>query len=128
MRAQDVRSCSVACIDRAGLRYYNLPQGSAGLDYGCPPHIGDAVGILKEAWDKISPAIIAGCWQHSRCLPVLESTEVVSVGVNYHKKLHDDTVLEMCDRLSCLTITESGAASMLSTMGLESLWLITLRN
>ena len=35
--------------------------------------------------------------------------------------LHGDTVLEMCDYLSCLTIKESGAASMLSTMGLESL-------
>ena len=48
----------------------HLPQGSAGLDYGCPPpppppppppHIGDSVGTLKETWDKISPAIIAGC-------------------------------------------------------------------
>ena len=44
-----------------------LPAGCAGLDYGSPPHIGDAIVLLKEAWDEISPSIISGCWVHSHC-------------------------------------------------------------
>ena len=27
------------------------PAGCAGLDYGCPAHIADAMTILKQVWD-----------------------------------------------------------------------------
>ena len=46
-----------------------LPAGCAGLKYGCPTHVGDAVTILKEAWDSMLPSTIAACWVHAHCLP-----------------------------------------------------------
>ena len=46
-----------------------LPPGCAGLDYGSPPHVRDAIVILKEAWDKISSSVISACWVHSALSP-----------------------------------------------------------
>ena len=33
-----------------------LSQGSAGLQYSCPPHVHDAITLLKQSWDSISPS------------------------------------------------------------------------
>ena len=54
-----------------------LPQGSAGLQYGCPPHVHDAITLLKQSWGSISPSCIAACFVHSHCLPpALDNTEI----------------------------------------------------
>ncbi|KAL5516971.1 hypothetical protein EMCRGX_G002430 [Ephydatia muelleri] len=43
-----------------------LPAGSAGLKYGAPPHVRDALVLLKDAWDNISSSTIAACWSLSQ--------------------------------------------------------------
>ena len=30
-----------------------LPSGTSGLSYGCPPHVGDAIMLVKESWDAV---------------------------------------------------------------------------
>ena len=55
-----------------------LPAGSAGLKYGAPPHVEDALVLLKDAWDNISSSTIAACWRHSRCLSLIQLNDVAS--------------------------------------------------
>ena len=48
----------------------HLPSGTAGLQYGNPPHVGDAMVLVKEAWSTVLPSVIEACWRHANCLPV----------------------------------------------------------
>ena len=95
-----------------------LPAGCAGLDYVCPAHIADAMTILKQVWDDMSTTVIAGCWHHSHCLPVLNEVEVTEMR-NYHKTLKTDVVMSMCSLLSNLNLKDSSVHEMLATMGLD---------
>ena len=81
----------------------HLPAGCPGLHYGCPPHVGDACLLVKNAWDNLSPSTIVGCWGHSRCLGVLEAAEMVCIGRDYQKEVQGACIDEMCKVLSCLT-------------------------
>ena len=96
-----------------------LPAGCAGLDYGSPPHVGDAIVLLKEAWDKISPPTIAGCWVHSRCLPLNESTELAATERNYYQKLDADSVQAMCNTFCSLSLAAPNVNDMLGNLGLN---------
>ena len=40
-------------------------RGTAGIAYGRPPHLLDAMGVLEEAWEKITPGTIENCWRKS---------------------------------------------------------------
>ena len=96
-----------------------LPTGCTGLDYGCPAHIADAVTILKQVWDDMSPAVISGCWHHSHCLPVLNELEITGM-CSYHKTLKTDIVMSMCNLFSNLNLKDSNVHEMLTTMGFDT--------
>eukprot|EP00731_Ephydatia_muelleri_P037465 Em0478g1a len=96
-----------------------LPQGSAGLQYGCPPHVRDAITLLKQSWDSISPSCITACFVHSHCLPASDNTEITADAVEYSKKLESESVALMCQQLSSLSLSNLGVAGMLSNVGLD---------
>ncbi|KAL5503328.1 hypothetical protein EMCRGX_G010257 [Ephydatia muelleri] len=52
------------------------PDGCAGLDYGNPPHISDAICIIKHCWDSITEEAISACWKHSNCLPFTDAQPI----------------------------------------------------
>ena len=62
-----------------------LPTGCAGLAYGNPPHISDAIGLLWRAWESIHSDSVAACWRHEKCLPqealesITEDTTAVDI-------------------------------------------------
>lgn len=89
-----------------------LPAGCAGLRYGCPPHVGDACLLLKDAWDNLSPSAIVGCWGHSRCLGVAEAAEMVSIGRDYQKEVQSECIHGMCKVLSCLSLSDPSVTQM----------------
>ena len=66
----------------------------------------------------MSTTVIAGCWHHSHCLPVLNEVEVTEMR-NYHKTLKTDVVMSMCSLLSNLNLKDSSVHEMLATMGLD---------
>lgn len=92
-----------------------LPAGQAGLKYGCQPHVGDAIMLLKEAWDSISPTI-AACWVHSKCLSVIDTAQVGS----YHRDVEPETIEAMCNKLCSLTLGSPSVAHMLDAMDLDA--------
>ena len=94
-----------------------LPAGCAGLRYACPPHVGDACLLLKDAWDHLSPSAIVGCWGHSRCLGVAEAAEMVSIGRDYKKEVQSECIHQMCKVLSCLSLSNPSVTHM----GLDSI-------
>ena len=83
-----------------------LPAGCAGLKYGFPPHVGDAIDLLRDAWDSISSSTIgfAVCWAHSHCLPAVETTELQTESRDYKKVVESNCVQEMCNCLRRLTL------------------------
>ena len=81
-----------------------LPSGTAGLAYGCPPHVGDAIILVKESWDAISSSTIAACWDHAHCLSGIEAAGLAMEFREYCKTVQSDTVQIMCERLASLTI------------------------
>ena len=89
-----------------------LPAGCAGLRYECPPHVGDACLLLKDAWDNLSPSAIVGCWGHSRCLGVAEAAEMVSIGRDYQKEVQSECIHGMCKVLSCLSLSDPSVTQM----------------
>ena len=99
----------------------HLPAGHAGLQYGCQPHVGDAIMLLKEAWDSISPSTIAACWVHSKCLSVTDTAQIASECRTYNSKLVPMTIEAMCDKLSSLTLRSPSVVNMLATMDLAVL-------
>ena len=46
-----------------------LPSGCAGLVYGNPPHVSDAIELLAEAWESIQPNSVASCWKRAKQAP-----------------------------------------------------------
>ena len=96
-----------------------LPNGCAGLQYGSPAHVGDAVMILKEEWDSITPSTIAACWAHSRCLPLLSTSELGADAQDYTRKVELETVREMCSMLSNVSLTNPSVVDMLADVGLN---------
>lgn len=107
------------CYVELQVRAKQLPAGSAGLQYGCPPHVGDAVTLLKEAWDNISPSTIAACWGHARCLPALDSTNLDSDTQDYSRNVEMESIQSMCSSLSKLSLTNPNVGSMLDDLGLS---------
>ena len=99
----------------------HLPAGHAGLQYGCQPHVRDAIMLLKEAWDSISPSTIAACWVHSKCLSVTETARVASDCCSYNSKLEPMTIEAMCNKLSSLTLRSPSVVNMLDAMDLAVL-------
>ena len=95
-----------------------LPAGHAGLQYGCQPHVRDAIMLLKEAWDSISPSTIAACW---RCLSVTESARVASDCRSYNSKREPMTIEAMCNKLSSLTLRSPSVVKLLDAMDLAVL-------
>eukprot|EP00731_Ephydatia_muelleri_P005630 Em0002g1806a len=95
-----------------------LPAGHAGLQYGCQPHVRDAIMLLKEAWDSISPSTIAACW---RCLSVTESARVASDCRSYNSKREPMTIEAMCNKLSSLTLCSPSVVKLLDAMDLAVL-------
>ena len=91
-----------------------LPTGSAGLNYGCAAHVRDAIDLVKLAWDSLSPSVIAACWEHAHCLPVVDSAEV-------SKSVECNAIDLMCSKLSALTLTSPNIIGMLNFNGLEEL-------
>lgn len=92
-----------------------LPAGCAGLQYGCPPHVADACQLLKEAWDNLTPSVIAGCWSHSQCLPVVGAAETVANSRDYATEIEKKTIDDMCMALSNVYISDP----VISQMGLD---------
>jgi hypothetical protein len=92
-----------------------LPAGCAGLKYGAPPHVGDALVLLKDAWDNISSSTIAACWRHSRCLSLLQLNDAASSS-DYNKRIENDAVYDMCQQLCSLKLS----SNLLSSMGLDA--------
>ena len=89
-----------------------LPAGCAGLKYGFQPHVGDAIDLLRDAWDSISSSTIAACWAHSRCLPAVETTELQTESRDYKKVVESNCVEEMCNCLRRLTLGSDSVATM----------------
>ena len=87
-----------------------LPTGCAGLKYGRPPHIADAIYLLKEAWNDVSPTVIAACWKHSQCLSAIATSDTMRDGHDYCKTIGQSAVSEMCKNLSSLCLTEHSLA------------------
>ena len=87
------------------------PAGSAGLKYGSAAHVGDAIVLVKEAWDSLLPTTIAACWCHARCLPVLDTADVSSTGRDYRKEVENDTIEAMCSKLSTLAVLNQNVES-----------------
>jgi AcrR family transcriptional regulator len=77
-----------------------LPAGCAGLKYGRPPHIADAIHLLKESWRDISPTVIDACWKHSQCLSTIVTSDTLHDGHDYCKSIEQNAVSEMCKKLS----------------------------
>ena len=91
-----------------------LPARCAGLKYGFLPHLGDAIDLLRDAWDSISFSTIAACWAHSHCLPAVETTELQTESRDYKKvtvlhrlTLGSDSVATMLDAFSLGTVTKA---------------------
>ena len=98
-----------------------LPTGSAGLDYACAAHVRDAIELVKHAWDSLSPSVIAACWEHAHCLPVVDTAEASSSGRDYSKIVERNTIDFMCSMLSALALTSPNIVSMLKFNCLEEL-------
>ena len=92
-----------------------LPAGSAGLKYGAPPHVRDALVLLKDAWDNISSSTIAACWRHSQCLSLLQLNDAASSS-DYNERIETDAVNDMCQQLCSLKLSSNS----LSPMGLDA--------
>ena len=43
--------------------------GSLGVMDGRSPHVFDAIRLVKEAWDKVTPSAIMQCWLRANCTP-----------------------------------------------------------
>lgn len=70
-----------------------LPDGCAGLAYGNPPHISDAICIIKECWNSITHTAISACWKHSNCLPPFPETQP---NIDYtYKTIEKETLSNM---------------------------------
>ena len=81
-----------------------LPSGTAGLSYGCSPHVGDVIILMKESRDAISTSTIAACWYHAHCLSANAATGLAMEFRDYCKTVQSDTVNILCERLASLTI------------------------
>ena len=82
----------------------HLPGGCSGLTYGNPPYISDAICIVKECWNSITPTAISACWKHSNCLPPPPETQPHIDYTNIHKAIEEETLSNMntlMDELSC---------------------------
>ena len=86
------------------------------LKYGCPPHVGDAIVLLKQSWDGLSSSLIAACWKHSQCLHAGEVADLASTAREYHKKVEADALADM---ISNLKITNPSVMNMLKNTGLD---------
>jgi hypothetical protein len=93
-----------------------LPSGTSGLSYGCPPHVGDAIMLVKESWDAISSSTIAACFDHAHCLSAIEAADLAMEFRDYCKTVQSDTVQIMCERLASLTI---GSTDDFKSTGLD---------
>ena len=60
----------------------HLPSGCVGVKYRSPPHVGDAIELVIEAWSSVSAASIQACWKHASCLPPLMLFSMVSLSQN----------------------------------------------
>ena len=89
-------------IDESGLFYRAIP-----------------VVLLKEAWDSIAPSAIAGCWVHTRCLPIINNTELSSDIWEYYKKVELELIHSMCSMLSKLSLTNPDVGAVLGDLGLN---------
>ena len=92
-----------------------LPAGSAGLKYSAPPHVGDALVLLKDAWDNISSSTIAACWRHSRCLLLVQLNDAASSS-DYNEHIETDALNDMCKQLCSLKLS----SKLLASMGLHT--------
>ena len=71
----------------------------AGPLYGFPPHVGDAMTLLKDSWESISSSTVAACWAHSHCLSSVTTTELQSESHDYTKEVESKSIDEMCSKL-----------------------------
>lgn len=97
-----------------------LSAGCAGVKYGCPPHVCDAITLLKEASDKVTPSTISACWVHAHCLSVVQEAEVtIHARDNTDPKTYQSEVVSiMCTKLASLTIKKPGVAESLQHINL----------
>ena len=86
-----------------------------GLKYGAPPHMGDALVLLKDAWDNISSSTIAACWRHSRCLSLVQLNDAASSS-DYNEHIETDALNDMCKQLCSLKLS----SNLLASMGLHT--------
>ena len=43
--------------------------GTAGLEHGLDPHVGDVATITAQSWKNLPPTMIINCWLKSTILP-----------------------------------------------------------
>ena len=89
-------------------------QLPAGLKYGAPPHVRDALVLLKDAWDNIS-STIAACWRHFRCLSLVQLNDA-AISSDYNEHIETDALNDMCKQLCSLKLS----SNLLALMGLHT--------
>ena len=77
----------------------HLSAGCAGVKYGSPPHIGDAIQLIVESRNSISVATINACWSHADCLLVHIFPKVLTSQAN-GKRSDDDPYTQIRNALS----------------------------
>lgn len=98
-----------------------LPAGVAGLQYGFPPHVGDAMMLLKDSWECISSSTVAACWAHSHCLSAVTTTELQNESRDYTKEVESKSIDEMCSKLGTLALGNRSVDYMVDALGLDAI-------
>ena len=78
----------------------SVANGKKGLTYGLPANVLDAAILLKQCWEDLPASVIAGCWSRSRCLSTIKTAELVSDSREYHSKLANDAISDICNLFS----------------------------
>ena len=115
----------------------HLPGGCSGLAYGNPPHISDAICIVKECWNSITPTAISACWKHSNCLPPPPETQPHIDYTNIYKAIEEETLSNMNTLMDELSRAHPNAMQCMFGLGkairdtqlqVLNTWLYILKN
>jgi hypothetical protein len=81
------------------------PPGCAGISFGCPPHLHDAIRVLDGAWKAIPSDMMRECWVKSELTPPPEVSKLPAP--SFKLEVSDElVVLELCSMLRNVTVVD----------------------
>lgn len=83
-----------------------MRSGTAGIEYGRPPHLLDVSKIVMKAWTDLSHETIRNCWIKADCLPLgmMDELESLSSVRMIDDEAEKKSLEEICERLTSLNV------------------------